>query len=382
MMVMGSSRGCVLAYSTEGDSPRQVARIGSDKGNCRCLVKLCSEGRYIFCASVERETWSTVGVEDFKACVKGAMHDGERDCECKQTRAGIYRCKMCPVPRQCYTAVDVSSDGERFATGDKDGAVVLWDAGKGTASQFLLSHTSRISSVSFSAKGDLLLSASFRGCLIVWDTATAARLHTIDNAAAIEWAKFSPTINEDFVMHKMNANAATTIQAVLEMFHLNRQEEPTSLFVQVDIGPSFGTFSNDGLFIATRCKEHHCSSVALVDSGTGAYRTLVYGRSARVAAQSPTAVAFSPDSSQLAVSYVNHYVVLWSTTTAQIVTQFTALGLVDWDNQIISLSWGRDYVREKTAVVSFAMGLHPRLGVNSSVIVLDKELMRMIISFV
>jgi WD40 repeat protein len=382
MMIMGTSRGRVLAYSTREDTiPMQVTRIDADKGKGRSSVKLCSEGKYIFCVSALCESWSTVCVEDFKACVKGTIHDGTRECECKHTRAGIYQCNMCPVPLQRYTAMDVSSDGKQVATGDRDGAVVLWDALKGSVSQFLLAHTSRISSVSFAANGVQLLSTSVAGCLIIWDTATAARLYTIDDANAIDWAKFSPTVVGDFAVHKTYLDAVP-VQSVVEMFRCDGQQEPTNLFVRVDVGPSFGTFSNNGLFIATRSKHgDRYNSVALLNTDSGVCRDLIYQRSDHVAAQKPTAIAFSPDSSQLAVSYIAYHFVLWCTRTAYIAKQLTTLELLHGDECITSLSWGRDYVREKNVIVSFAMGLHPRLGVHSPMMSLDTELMRMIINY-
>jgi hypothetical protein len=384
MLVMGSSRGRVLVFSTRGDTPVQVARIDSDKEKGCSSVQLCSEGKYIFCASALRETWSKVGVEDFEVCLRGTMHVGAGECKCKQTRAGIYRCKRCPIPLQHYTAMDVSSAGERVATGDHVGTVVLWDSDTAAPLQFLRAHSSRISSVSFTTDGLQLLSTSNQGCLIIWDTVTATMLHTIDDARSIDWARFSPIINGGFAVHRTSIDDdMPTATSTLEMFQYDGKQEPTNLFVRVDMAPSFGTFSGSGLFIATRSKHGvGYNSVALVNSGTGVSRDLVYERSGHITPHRPSAVAFSPDSSQLAVSYIAQHFILWCTRTARIAKLFTTRDLVHWGDHVTSLSWGHDYVHEKTVIVSFAMGLHPRLGVSSLVMTLDKELMRMIISYI
>ena len=46
---------------------------------------------------------------------------------------------------------------------------------------------------------------------------------------------------------------------------------------------------------------------------------------------------------------------------------------------VTSVSWGRDWVRDRQAVVAFAMGHHPRLGELSRVLTLEAGVVRMIL---
>jgi hypothetical protein len=46
---------------------------------------------------------------------------------------------------------------------------------------------------------------------------------------------------------------------------------------------------------------------------------------------------------------------------------------------IVSVSWGRDWVRDTQTGVAFAMGHHPRLGERSRVLALDAGVVRMIL---
>ena len=45
----------------------------------------------------------------------------------------------------------------------------------------------------------------------------------------------------------------------------------------------------------------------------------------------------------------------------------------------LSVTWGRDWVRDTQRAMAFAMGQHPRLGVDSLVQALDEELVRMVL---
>ena len=49
------------------------------------------------------------------------------------------------------------------------------------------------------------------------------------------------------------------------------------------------------------------------------------------------------------------------------------------DPRPVSVSWGRDWVRDTQRGVAFAMGHHPRLGVESRVLALDAGVVRMVL---
>ena len=82
-----------------------------------------------------------------------------------------------------YTSVyDIafSPDWSMFASGDGNGAVILWDTTTGKKKVTLEEHTGFVLSIAFSPDGKILASGSTDNTMILWDVATAKRISTLD----------------------------------------------------------------------------------------------------------------------------------------------------------------------------------------------------------
>ena len=83
-----------------------------------------------------------------------------------------------PLPAQegYIYSLAFSPDGEKLASGDSSGLIVVWDAQTQTPALHLVGHTAQVYDLSFSPDGKRLASGSADGTLILWDTATGALL--------------------------------------------------------------------------------------------------------------------------------------------------------------------------------------------------------------
>ncbi len=90
----------------------------------------------------------------------------------------------CTLPsRADVLSLAFSPDGGRFASGDKDRAVVVWDA-RGKVQETLRGHTDKVVCLAFSPAGDKLASGSWDNWVRVWDLQTkkGTPLHGHDDA--------------------------------------------------------------------------------------------------------------------------------------------------------------------------------------------------------
>ena len=78
--------------------------------------------------------------------------------------------------------LSLSADGQLLASASQDGTIQLWDVATGALRHMLPGHTSRISSICFSADGQMLASArSWNSPITIrlWDVATGTLLQTL-----------------------------------------------------------------------------------------------------------------------------------------------------------------------------------------------------------
>ena len=81
------------------------------------------------------------------------------------------------LPNRCAA---FSPDGQWLATGDRDGAVTLWEmASAGRVRRSQRGHTAGVSGVSFHANGSRLVSSSYDGRVKVWDWRAGVDLLTL-----------------------------------------------------------------------------------------------------------------------------------------------------------------------------------------------------------
>ena len=84
-------------------------------------------------------------------------------------------------------------------------------------------------------------------------------------------------------------------------------------------------------------------------------------------------VAFSDDGSELVSGSADGICKVWDSSTGAIIR------IVELGPGVISLAWGRDWVRHMQKGVAFAMGQHPRLGAGTQVLRLEPGVVRMIL---
>ena len=64
---------------------------------------------------------------------------------------------------------------------------------------------------------------------------------------------------------------------------------------------------------------------------------------------------------------------VWDSTTGAL------LHTINVGNEVYSVSWRRNWVRDTQRAMAFAMGHHPRLGKRSEVLAMDAGVVRMIL---
>jgi len=74
--------------------------------------------------------------------------------------------------------------GDYVAFGSQDRRVGLWDVGSGDCSSILIGHTGSVSSIAYSAQGDLLISKDVMGDMRVWEVKTGTCRHLLQPAGS------------------------------------------------------------------------------------------------------------------------------------------------------------------------------------------------------
>jgi len=330
-------------------------------------VAMPPDGRFVASVNVSQESWKLWDAASGVVCMTGARHDGTGACVCSMTSSGrrILLDVGCPV--QAHTAgllaVAYSPCGQTLATGGEDCAVILWNAGTGTAKHVLLGHDGRVSKVrcvTFSAEGTRLASGSYDRSIRVWDTTTGVLLRTIPHAQEgyVSWVQFCPTDSTILASTEIKNNR-------LNLWDVESGERKSTFE-----GNRFVVFSPDGRTIATLRSPAH-NAVQLVNADSGESTRSMVGHALPV-----YSMFFSSDGSKLASGSVDGSCKVWDSSTGVL------LVTIPGDKAICSVAWGRDWVLDTQRVVAFVMGHHPRLGAGSRVPRLDEELLRMILNLV
>ena len=94
------------------------------------------------------------------------------------------------------TSVTFSADGKRLASASGDGTVKVWDATSGQEMLTLNGHTAQVNSVAFSSDGKMLASASDDKTVKVWDATTGQETLTLKgHTDYFDCVAFSPDGN-------------------------------------------------------------------------------------------------------------------------------------------------------------------------------------------
>jgi len=257
-------------------------------------------------------------------------------------------------------AVAFSPCGQRLATGDHDTAVVLWDARTGEA-EHRIQREARFSTtaIAFSADGAHLASASGTGSIGVFDATTGAWLRTIVVDDYVYCVSFSPTAisilaiaGNNNEIHLWNIDSGEMIRRIKEC-------------------SAIAIFSPDGRTIATADTGHsrdvHLINVYDAESGEMRYRMVGHTNAVWTASWCPY------DGSKFATGSEDGTCKVWDSSTGALIRSLNI------GRCIMSVVWGRDWVRDTQGAMAFAMGHHPRLGAGSQVLELEEGVVRMIL---
>jgi len=342
------------------------AHAGDDDGQS-CVAMSPDNGRFVASVSSSEENWKLWDVASGAEWMAGARHDGTAACICEVHVQG-HRVKQegCPVVAHTegIRALAFSPCGQSFATGDLVGAVILWDAQTGEAGHHMApafkgdSVYNPIYALGFAADGARLASGGEGGSVSVWDVPTGALLRIIQvSEDSVTSLHFSPTDSRRL--------ATASDDELIRVWDIDSGEMKKSF-----AGLHFAVFSPDGGAIATCSASPPCHDVVLFDIESGELRLTLVGH------QSPpdSAATFSgEDGSKLAsVSIDNDACKVWDLSTGATLRNMRMFPPV-------SMSWGRDWVRDTQGAMAFAMGHHPRLGETSRVLALDAGVVRMIL---
>jgi len=391
MLAVGSSAGRICLVDAETGKLRWGVQ-GCLEGRGSPRVKMSPDGRFVASVGGGEVCWKlwdaeTGGVEWMPRSgvewLAGARHDGTGSCRCKISLDQVPL--GCPVVAHTagVNAVAFSPCGQRLATGGDDHAVILWDAdsrdaqtGKEERSNVrrngdivMRGHSQPVITVAFSSEGEWVASGGSDGSICVWEAATGALLRTMRDEShedRVSCVHFSP--RDKNILASVGEERTTGNNSLLLW------DVATGEKLQTFLGVFFAVFSPDGRSIATAGTD--LRAITVIDLESGAVRWRMAGHDYPVR-WSVISVSFSPDSSKLAsTTGSDNTCEVWDLSTGAL------LRTIDIGRNATFVDWGRDWVREASQQLAFAMGHHPRLGAESQVLDLEVGVVRMILDHV
>jgi WD40 repeat protein len=374
MLVMARDRGVIRLADTQTEETKwsvQAHHIPQMPDIRQTFMAVAADRRGSAVVSIggDDTSWKMWDTTTGNLSMTGAAHDFTGICDCTDQIVS----SMCPKLAHVgsLSAVVFSQLGYRFATGDRFGVVITWDATTGEALLMMSneSNTAVCSMLSFSSDGEKMASGSVDRRVFVWDTTTGGLLRTFGPS---NWPMTSlhflpPPANPDLlVVHKTYTYSVWNTESGGVM---DTRDAYDFLVISPD-GRTYATHPRAHLLIPNR------AVVRLINPDTGVDRARLELHGSRVFGK----VAFSPDSSKIATLICTpglmHSCRVWSSSTG---TLTKIIHLAGPQNNY-SMLWSRSFPRETQRAMAFAMGNNPRLGIGSRVLALDPGVVQMIIS--
>ena len=342
-------------------------------------VAVSPDGRFVASMGNNDGHWRLWDAESGEVNRVRATHDGTGACICEDLDEwghGRLVKAGCPVVAhsEFLWALSFSSCGQKIATRDSAGAVIVWDVK--TREAVPMEPLVRIhheeggegpdceqTSLSFSADGARIASGDGGSSIGIWDVLTGAELDdSAMNALHAEMRDlFVDIVTQVALSPTEDWKVAIAGWGTLQLWDVVHgemlREFPDCSLIAV--------FSPDGRAIAT----HNGREGKLVDAESGEVLFSMVGHTHDI-----TAIAFSvPDGSKLASCSGDGACKVWDSSTGAL------LRTINLGRSVTSVSWARDWVRETQTAIAFAMGNHPRLGAESQVLEHEVGVVRMIL---
>ena len=320
MLGIGLFGGRVMLVDEATGEVRWAVQAHAGTQSTTCVAS----GRFLASSGGADENWKLWDAASGAVLMVGARH-GTGACICEVDNF-VHRLVQEGCPEVAHTAVigdlAFSPCGRRFASGDLDGAVILWDIQTGGVEHRMQGHRHGVASLSFSADGERLACGCGDGSICIWEMTIGRLLRTIPRqSSVISMVNFSPTDSRAL---------ATLGHNLLRLVDVESGEMIKSFEAHV-----FLVFSPDGCTIATASAGGACD-VLLVDVESGAVRLRLVGHLGYV-----SAATFSvEDGSTIASGSHDGTCKVWDSSTGAL------LRTIDVGDMICSVVSGRDWVRD------------------------------------
>ncbi|KAJ0413981.1 quinon protein alcohol dehydrogenase-like superfamily [Aspergillus carlsbadensis] len=208
--------------------------------------------------------------------------------------------------------ITFSPDGKQIASGSDDGVIKLWDTVTGSLQQTLSRHSGRITALAFLPDGKQIMSGASNGAVMLWDTTTGERQDCTHLEAPDEGEASPHPLAFSGDCRQIAASGDYHDEGFIMLFDAATGDLQRILTDQSDT-PMAMAFSPDDTQLVSGSRD---GPVRLWDTGTGALQKTLVGHRGWV-----WSVAFSPDGAQI-VSSCYSRINLWDAATGVLQTEF------------------------------------------------------------